>query len=235
MPRQVTLARRLSPWWRRSRIPWATVLPLGAIVVLAVAAVNERRTVRKLVDGQALLLEDARRAMLMDDLLGTRVPSMRIETLQGETFDFRHEIAGSPTWILNPNACAGCLDHMPKWNRTAPDALGGNLVLVGVSRARAGAIVRDLGVRIPVYLDRDGDVLRLIRGYGFPSVHLVTSSDGTVLLVDGHSTHTNCEWSFPAVVSRLVALDEGDRPTSGPHPNNLIRAAPASLDEAAGH
>ena len=131
MPRQVTLARRLSPWWRRSRIPWATVLPLGAIVVLAVAAVNERRTVRKLVDGQALLLEDARRAMLMDDLLGTRVPSMRIETLQGEVVDFRREIAGSPTWILNPNACAGCLDHMPKWNRTAPDALGGNLVLVG--------------------------------------------------------------------------------------------------------
>ena len=176
MPRQVTLARRLSPWWRRSRVPWATVLPLGAIVVLAVAAVNERRTVRKLVDGQALLLEDARRAMLMDDLLGTRAPSMRIETLQGEVVDFRREIAGSPTWILNPNACAGCLDHMPKWNRTAPDALGGNLVLVGVSRARAREIVRDLTVRIPVYLDRDGDVLRLIRGYGFPSVHLARSA-----------------------------------------------------------
>lgn len=150
----------------RSRVSWVAILPLGAIVVLAVTAVNERRTVHKLKAGQVLLLEDARRAKLMDGLLGTRVPSMRIETLQGEVADFRQEIAGSPTWILTPDACAGCLDHMPKWNRTAPGASGANLVLVGVSRARASAMVRDLGIRIPVYLDRDGDVLQLIRGYG---------------------------------------------------------------------
>ena len=182
---------------RRGSIPWTAVLSLGSVVALAVTAVEERRTVREIMAGQAALMEDARRARLMDDLVGTQVPSMRIATLQGEGTDFRRETAGSPTWILNPSACAGCLDRVPKWNRIASGVLGGSLVLVGVSRERAGEMVRDLGIRIPVYLDRDGDVLQLIRGYGFPSVHVVTSEDGTVLLVDGHSTHTSCEWSFP--------------------------------------
>ena len=193
---------------RRISVPWTTVLPIAAIAVLVVTAVNERRTAREIIAGQALLLEDARRVRLMDGLLGKRAPSMEIVTLQGEAVDFLRETAGSPTWILNPDACAGCLDHIPKWNRTASSAVGGKLVLAGVSRDRAVQIVRDLAIRIPVYMDRDGDLLQLVGGYGFPSVHLVMSSDGTVLLVDGHSTHTSCEWNFPALVSQLAALHE---------------------------
>jgi thiol-disulfide isomerase/thioredoxin len=99
--------------------------------------------------------------------------------------------------------CTPCRDSMPRLQAFADERAGAGLVVVGVNvgedLAEVEPFVRELGVRYPIYLDRDFRLADAVGASRVPAL-LVVAGDGRIL----HRGHDLDEQTRAAVEKALA-------------------------------
>lgn len=179
-------------------------LYLFSMMVLILAVVRERGIARDAHRSWQAYQAQLSRARAVDETIGRTLPDAEVTALDGGSSLLVKLGTYRPVWILDSEACPSCLDQVGRWNASLEAAhRPPALVLVGVDLDHARQIRDALGVRFPVYTAVNG--LREALQLRLPSTYLYLDEHDTVLLADAHSSHTSCEWSFPAHAAAIAA------------------------------
>jgi hypothetical protein len=168
---------------------------VGALLFLLGALVWSVRREQTVTRQLGLALPSSLRSQAQDRLIGRQID---VEGLTGTDTPKTHVL-----WILNLDACHGCLDQVAGW-RLLEDVkdLDLSILLMGTRSTDADARLRVLSRTHVLQTDRSTTLSAF--GVLLPSTKLLVSPEGVVLLADSRSSGQECGWSFDALVNVLL-------------------------------
>jgi len=170
---------------------------LAALAVLAMglAALRNSERLRSAQEEVSRYADLALRAATRDRVAGTPLPSIQLQTLNGNHSDLRKALRDEAAWIIDGERCVGCLDRV----RTDQLAFRDGepiLILAGVSPESGTAKLRAAGITLRRVLFDPGREIAGALNLDFPYIQMLATRDGFVRDVDLRHNVAACNWSF---------------------------------------
>jgi thiol-disulfide isomerase/thioredoxin len=136
---------------------------------------------------------------------GDAAPKLSLKDLDGKPHDlaqYRGKVVVLNFWAT---WCAPCVKEMPALQRLADRLAGEKFVLItvnfGESETQIRPFIEKLGVRFPVWIDRDMSATQAWVDKGLPTTFVIDSGQKIRYRVLG-----DFEWDTPRVEARIRAL-----------------------------
>lgn len=170
-----------------------------AICVLVLSLYEHRKALAAFRTYQQWADPMVTRLAVMGRLIGAPLHDLPLVDLAGRPRSLAEETAGGVVWFIKVGECPACLtQELARWHGLVGTMeLTGHVVFVGAPLEEARVLASGAGVRTPVLVDTAGTAVDAF-GLRAPSVSIVTSRDGVILIADARfaGTASRCGWSF---------------------------------------